>query len=255
MINRRYEKMACVSQPPGPHWVDQTISRIAEADSRLIASASALSDDQLREPSLLPGWSRGHVLTHVARNAGGLANLLTWARTGIETPQYASFEARNAQIEDGSGRPAAEIIADVSRSSQEFIALAGEMPGQGWLAEVRAMRGPAHPAWYALCRRLIEVEVHHVDLAAGYAPEDWPAWFIADMLDDVVRRLADEPNSLSAVLTDTVTGRQLILSPDAAPELAVSGPGHLLLAWLIGRDDGAGLSIDPSGPLPEVPPF
>ena len=124
--------MACVSQPPAPHSVDLTISRIAEADGRLIASASALTDDQLREPSLLPGWSRGHVLSHIARNADGLANLLTWARTGVETPQYESFEARNAQIEDGSGRPGSEIIPDLSRSAENFISQAREMPDEGW---------------------------------------------------------------------------------------------------------------------------
>src|SRR5262252_8769410 len=113
--------MACVSQPPAPHSVDLTISRIAEADGRLIASASALTDDQLRVPSLLPGWSRGHVLTHIARNADGLSNLLTWAKTGTETPQYESWEARNAQIDDGANRPADDIIADLSRSSEAFV--------------------------------------------------------------------------------------------------------------------------------------
>jgi len=244
-----------MSQPPGPHSAELTINRIAEAGDRLLASASALTDDQLREPSLLPGWTRGHVLTHVARNADGLANLLTWARTGEETRQYASFEARDAQIEEGSGRPAAEMIADLSRSSQKFINLAREMPAEGWLAEVKAMRGPAHPGWYTLHRRLIEVEIHHVDLAAGYAPGDWPDWFVTGTLYEVAGRLAHEPESPSAVLTDTLTGRQFLLLSEGAPELAVSGPGYLLLAWLIGRDSGAGLSVDPDGPLPEVPPF
>src|SRR6266702_7150966 len=51
-IARRCEKMACVSQPPGPHSVELTINRIAEGSGRLLASASALTDDQLREPSL-----------------------------------------------------------------------------------------------------------------------------------------------------------------------------------------------------------
>jgi len=247
--------MACVSQPPAPHSVDLTISRIAEADGRLIASASALTDEQLREPSLLPGWSRGHVLTHIARNADGLANLLTWARTGVETPQYESFEARNAQIEDGSGRPASEIIPDLSRSSENFISQAREMPEEGWAAEVMGMRGPAHPGWYTLHRRLSEIEIHHVDLAAGYSPQDWPDWFVTDTLYEVTGRLARNPESPSAVLTDTMTGRQFLLPADGTPELAVSGPGHLLLAWLLGRDAGSELSADPEGPLPAVPEY
>src|SRR5215472_2829841 len=112
--------MTLVSQSPGPHSVDLTIARISEADARLLASASKLTDEQMREPSLLPGWSRGHVLTHIARNADGLSNLLTWAKTGTETPQYESWEARNAQIDDGANRPADDIIADLSRSSEAF---------------------------------------------------------------------------------------------------------------------------------------
>ena len=59
-------------------------ARIDAATSRLTAAAAGLTDAQAREPSRLPGWSRGHVLTHLARNADGLRNLLIWARTGIE---------------------------------------------------------------------------------------------------------------------------------------------------------------------------
>ena len=68
--------MAFVGQSAGEHSVDLTIGRIDEAVARLLASAAALSDEQLRGPSLLPGWSRGHVLSHIARNADGLSNLL-----------------------------------------------------------------------------------------------------------------------------------------------------------------------------------
>jgi len=247
--------MASVSQPPGPHSVDLTIARISEADGRLLESGSALTEDQLREPSLLPGWSRAHVLTHVARNADGLVNLLTWARSGIETPQYESFEARDAEIEAGAGRPAADIIADLSRSSQKFIGQARELPDEAWLAQVRGLRGPPHPGWYTLHRRLTEVEVHHVDLSAGYGPADWPDWFVTDMLYEVIGRLSVKPESPSAVLTDTASGRQFLLSPDATSDMTISGPGHLLLAWLLGRDGGAGLSADPDGPLPDIPPY
>ena len=64
--------------------VRHSLDRLAASTERLLASAAALSDAQLREPSPLPGWSRGHVLSHIARNADGLRNLLIWARTGIE---------------------------------------------------------------------------------------------------------------------------------------------------------------------------
>src|SRR5256885_15091039 len=78
------------------------------ADHRDLPSSPTRRSSDL-EPSLLPGWTRGHVLTHVARNGDGLGNLLRWARTGTETPMYASREARRADIEAGAGRSAAEI--------------------------------------------------------------------------------------------------------------------------------------------------
>jgi len=61
--------------------------RIDEATGRLTADVCGLTDEQAREQSLLAGWSRGHVLTHLARNADGLGNLLAWPRTGVRTPQ------------------------------------------------------------------------------------------------------------------------------------------------------------------------
>jgi len=251
--------MAFVSQAAGEHSVDLTIGRIDESGQRLLASASALSDEQLREPSLLPGWSRAHVLSHLTGNADGLRNLLIWAQTGVETPQYPSQEARDKQIEERASQPAEQIVAELSRSTKEFTAQARELSGEAWTAEVRAIRGPAHPGWYTLHRRLSEVEIHHVDLAAGYASADWPTWFVEAMLYDATGRLRGNAEAPSAVLTDSDTGRQFMLQPDPGsgemPDLAITGPGHLLLAWLLGRNDGEELSSDPDGPLPSVPPY
>ncbi len=247
--------MAPVSERPGPHAVDQTISRIEEAGERVAATAAALSDEQMREPSLLPGWSRGHVLTHIARNADGLRNLLTWARTGVETPQYASAGARDEEIEAGAGRAAGELVEDVIRSSAAFVTLARELSEDAWTAEVRGSRGPSHPAWYTLQRRLTEVEIHHVDVAGGYTTADWPDWFLATMTYEVIGQMSANPEAPSAVLTDTTSGRQYLLPPAGTSGLAISGPGHELLAWLLGRGDGASLAADPEGPLPGIPPY
>ncbi|HEX7266491.1 MAG TPA: maleylpyruvate isomerase N-terminal domain-containing protein, partial [Streptosporangiaceae bacterium] len=103
------------------------LARVGEATDRLLATAAALSDAQAREPSLLPGWSRGHVLTHIARNADGLANLLRWARTGRETPMYPSAASRSADIEAGAGRRAAELTADVEGTAAAFAAEAASL--------------------------------------------------------------------------------------------------------------------------------
>lgn len=239
----------------GPHAVDFMIAENEAAIDRLLASASALSDEQTREPSLLPGWSRGHLLTHVARSCDGLLNLLTWAETGVETPMYPSREAREADIEAGAGRPAGELAADIDGSAKSFAAKARALPDDAWLTEVRTIRGPAHPAWFVLNRRLFEVEVHHADLGAGYGPADWPQWFVSDELYRVSTEYSQDPATPSAVLNDATSGRQYFLGSADGSGLAVTGTGYALLAWLVGRDDGTDLTVDPAGPLPGIPSY
>lgn len=232
--------------------------RLAGATGRLLATAAGLTGPQAREPSSLPGWSRGHVLTHLARNADGLRNLLIWARTGVVTPQYPSGQARNEAIEAGAGRPAAELLADLRDSAAAFAAEAAGMPPGSWRVSVHGVRGRGHPAWYTLWRRLSEVEIHHVDLAAGYQPGDWPGWFVTDRLESVSAQFDEQEDAPAALLSVTGAAAGLEYRIGTAggarqPGVRVSGPGWLLLAWLTGRSAGAGLAADPPGPLPVLP--
>ena len=157
------------------------------ASDRFIATATGLDDAAVAAPSGLPGWTRGHVLTHVARNADGAVNLLTWARTGIVTPQYASPEHRVADIEAGAGRTAAEQLADVRATTRRLAAAIDAMPAEAWSAEVRWTDGRVGPASEVVRRRLREVELHHVDLGAGYTPADWPEAFAIRLVEELTR--------------------------------------------------------------------
>jgi maleylpyruvate isomerase len=229
--------------------------RIDVASARVLATIATISDQQAREPSSLPGWSRGHVLTHLARNADGLRNLLIWARTGVVTPQYPSFQVRDEEIEAGAGRPARELVVDFADSATAFGAEAAQLPDAAWAAEVRGVRGAAHPAWYTLWRRLSELEIHHVDLDAGYRPVDWPADFARDCLAGALPRFAG-PDSPAALLRATDDGSEHRIGPPELPAtVTIAGPSHALLAWLLGRSDGGSLSATPAGPLPPVPPW
>ena len=94
-----------------PAW--DTLAGWAGQGQRAVEQAAArLEPAQVTEPSRLPGWTRGHVLSHLARNADALVNLLTWARTGVETVMYASAEARDEEI--------AETAATGSSSAQQI---------------------------------------------------------------------------------------------------------------------------------------
>lgn len=161
--------------------IDRTelIRQIDDSAERLVQAAGRLSDEDVRAPSLLPGWTRAHVLTHLARGAEALRNLLIWARTGVETPAYASREARNADIEAGAVRSSAELIADLSATAAVFRAEVEKVPEEAWSFMVGAPGLPDFPAEEVLVRRLVELELHHVDLDIGYGPADWPATFTA----------------------------------------------------------------------------
>ena len=155
--------------------------QIDQATQRLLGTARIITDPDLRVPSMLPGWTRGHVLAHVARNADGMRNVLVGVRTGQDRPAYASAEAREAGIEQGAGRRASELAADLADSAMALRTVARQLPDAGWQVPVRMLDGTDFfPAAELLTRRLAEVELHHCDLGAGYGPGDWPAVF-ADM--------------------------------------------------------------------------
>jgi maleylpyruvate isomerase len=149
------------------------------ATTRLIHTAAGLDDDAVAAQSLLPGWTRGHVLAHLSRNADALGNLLTWARTGVVTPAYASPAARAAGIEADAFRPAAAQLDDLRESCDRFAGAVADMPASGWVVMLDEKTGPAaRVVW----RRLREVEVHHVDLDAGYTTAEWPDAFVHRLL-------------------------------------------------------------------------
>ena len=155
--------------------------QIDQATQRLLDTARIITDPDLRVPSMLPGWTRGHVLAHLARNADGMRNVLVGVRTGQDRPAYASAAAREADIEQDAGRRATEHAADVADSAMALRTVARQLPDEGWQVPVRMLDGTDFfPAAELLTRRLVEVELHHCDLGAGYGPRDWPAFF-ADM--------------------------------------------------------------------------
>jgi maleylpyruvate isomerase len=236
--------------------ISQSMASIAAATGRLLGTAGALTDAQVSEPSLLPGWTRGHVLTHLARNADGLANLLRWARTGIETPMYASAQARAADIEAGARRTAASLAADVAASSDAFASQAAAVPREAWAAQVQRLAGPPFPAYGVLQLRLSEVEIHHVDLAGRYRPGDWPASFVATALARAADSFAGREDIPACTVSAADTGASYRIGragPATAPTF-IRGPAATVLAWLIGRDSGDSLQVTGDDPVrPAMP--
>jgi maleylpyruvate isomerase len=157
------------------------------ATQRLLDDARTLSEDDLRAGSLLPGWTRAHVLAHVARGADAMRNLLAGARSGRDRPAYASAQARDAGIEQGAAKRAADLLSDLADSAMALRTVARQLPDAAWQFPVRVLDSALFPAAELLTRRLAEVELHHCDLDTSYGPADWSAAFTSLDLPEPLR--------------------------------------------------------------------
>jgi maleylpyruvate isomerase len=157
------------------------------ATQGLLRSVGQLTDADVIESSLLPGWTRGHVLTHISRSADAMTALLEWATTGVPTLAYASQEARDAAIDAGARRRVGDLLADLRTSADRFQRQTEAVPPHGWEQPVDVLGGTGFPAAQLLVRRWVEVELHHTDLDIGYSPERWPSRFATLALPEPMR--------------------------------------------------------------------
>lgn len=205
--------------------LDADIAGMRAAHETLAARTRGLTDGEARAPSRLPGWTVGHVLTHIARNGDSVARRLEGAARGEVVDQYpGGREGRAAEIEAGAERPAAELLADLAATHRRIDAAIDVLDGETWDGSTRDVGGRLQPARDIVVGRWREVEVHHVDLGLGYEPDQWPAAFVERVL----------PEALADV------GRRL-------PGLDAVDPA-MVVAWTYGR------AVPPPG-LPDLLPF
>ncbi|MFE6283900.1 maleylpyruvate isomerase family mycothiol-dependent enzyme [Streptomyces sp. NPDC057877] len=221
------------------------LASVQEATERLLNAAAKLDDTAVTQPSLLPGWTRGHILAHLARNADALVNVMEGR------PMYASAEARDADIERDAPRPLDVQLADV-RETAARLQEAAAVPAD-WSRTVTLRNGVTDTAARVPFRRWVEVELHHVDLGIGYGLEDVPEEFAERETAFLAERFTGNPDVPATRLTDGTrawtTGRTA-----TTPEVTVSGTLPDLLGWLSGRRDGSSLTVT-DGALPALPPL
>lgn len=220
------------------------LASVRDATDRLLTAAAKLNNDSTAEPSRLPGWTRGHVLAHLARNADALVNVLAGR------PMYVSGDARDNDIERDAPRPLTEQLVDVRESANRFEA-AASIPAD-WSRTITMRNGVTDSASRVPFRRWVEVELHHVDLDIGYELEDLPQEFVQREITFLTARFSGNPDVPPTRVTDGThawnTGR------DGEPEVTVSGPASDVVGWLSGRRDGSALTAE-GGLLPSLPPL
>jgi maleylpyruvate isomerase len=239
--------------------MDDAVEQVAAATERFLATVSGLSPFELDRPTLLPGWSRAHLLSHVARNADATRALLLGVRSGQPAQMYASMAVREADIEFGSRRPGEVILADAALSSQRFVMDAratGAMLSGSFSLVGRDGSIEERPASLPVNRRLQEVEFHHVDLDSGYTFNETPPGLLDAMLSMVIWELSWQDFEVDELGDERGDERGGERGDDrrgrwSVGGVEIAGPPAALLTWLSGRSRGIGL--DATGPLPEVP--
>lgn len=158
---------------------EQEIVAVESAFGQLLDGLADVSDALVRGPSYLPGWTRGHILTHLARNADGNRNIVEGALHGEERQQYPGGSSQRAgEVEAGASRNAAKQMADLVQSQRELVAAWRLLTPEQWSST---------GVWLIAGRRMIdvglrarrrEVLVHLIDLDVGVSPSDLPADFL-----------------------------------------------------------------------------
>jgi maleylpyruvate isomerase len=161
-----------------------------EGTELFLELVSALDAAAVEQHSGLPGWTRKHLLAHVAANADALQNLVHWAATGEPTPMYASPQARQAGIDKGSTLDATELVGWVRSSAAGLDAAMSELDDEQWQAKVVTAQGRTVAATELPWLRCREVFVHAVDLGVGTTFAQLPADFLMALCEDIRRARA-----------------------------------------------------------------
>jgi maleylpyruvate isomerase len=235
--------------PPDDLDVTVFVAGVRRSQAALEEALQDVSDEEVQQPSLLPGWTRGHVLTHIARNADGATRMLQAAARGVVGEQYpGGWDKRNGDIEAGSGRPAKEVVADISSSARHLDDAIDAMPADAWDRDVRFLRVGIQPASRCVFTRWREIEIHWSDLGPERTPAAWPNEFVEAFLGRELSRLPQrlQAGTVVDLRCPGYDGRY----GDGPATNTISGPPYAIYAWLTGRPEQVRDEL--SGELPDI---
>ncbi|MDR6417550.1 maleylpyruvate isomerase family mycothiol-dependent enzyme [Pseudarthrobacter sulfonivorans] len=193
-----------------------------------------LTDADLDGASLLPGWTRRHIVAHVGYNARAIARLVEWAATGVETPMYSSPEARNQEIEFGATLSPIALRNLFDHSAVHLSVEWRDLPEDAWQHKVKTAQGRTVPAEETVWMRTREVWMHAVDLDNGASFSDIPAPVLERLLEDITG--AWKTRGTAAGLLVKVAGTDSAFGDASATNpTIITGPLPAIAQWAAGR--------------------
>jgi maleylpyruvate isomerase len=239
---------------------ENLLAALHAAAGAITTDVAKLTDEDVKAPSALPGWTRGHVLAHLAGIANAMARQLEYAARGETVELYdGGMDGRNRAIDMAAGHDAATHQADVAAAVARALHAFDTLPGvkdsaanrTGWWAPIAYRGGVVLDGGLALWR---ELTIHNADLLTGRGPETWSREFCEHLFTFLEPRVRP--------------GDRLVLQPLGLPPVAL-GSGHRsivingmltdIAAWLAGREPTLGslrASADADGTdLPDLLPW
>jgi maleylpyruvate isomerase len=220
---------------------DVLLAGLHKAADNVASDIAKLSDEDVQAPSALPGWTRGHVLAHVAGISNAMARQLEYAARDETIELYdGGMEGRNRAIEMAAGHDAAAHLADVTSALARVMKAFDALPGikdssanrTGWYAPIAYRGGVVMDGGLALWRELV---IHNSDLATGRGPETWSRQFCEHLFDFLAARVRPDD--------------RLVLQPLGLPPVSIGSGNRSIVvggmvtdiaAWLAGREPTLG---------------
>jgi maleylpyruvate isomerase len=214
-----------------------------------MATVASLREDELGKPTRCKGWTRAHVIAHLARDADAMTNLTTWAVTGRETPAYESREKRDADIEAAAKLSAAKLAGALEQADARLLEAVRTLK-DGVKVETLPTLFTGEINVFALpALRTTELIVHHNDLDTTWEWHEADPDATLDAIEVCVRRLQANNDS---------PGLQIIARE--GEEWTVGDGSHriegyyeALLPFLAREQVDEGLRYE--GELPSLPPW
>ena len=220
---------------------DELLPALHKAAADVAADVAKVSDEDVKAPSALPGWTKGHVLAHLTGISNAMARQLEYAARGETIELYdGGMDGRNKAIEMAAGHDAATHLADLTAALARVMKAFDALPGvkdssanrTGWYAPIAYRGGVVLDGGLALWRELV---IHTSDLLMGRGPETWSRPFCEHLFDFLAARVKPDD--------------KLVLQPLGLPPVSI-GSGNRstvvggmitdIAAWLAGREPTLG---------------
>lgn len=237
--------------------LEQSLAWVERGTELFRSAIAGLNESSYGFPSQLQGWTRKHLVAHVAANAQAVGRLLSWASTGKESRMYSSPAQRNADIEVGAKLGGEELTGWFKRSASELAMQLKSLPPDAWQASVVTAQGRTVPAAETPWMRSRELMVHAVDLGTGLSFADLPAPFLTALCDDIAAHRSATTGTAVAVpslsLNASDTGGRWEIAGTADPIL-VTGTLAAITSYLSGRR-WTGIAAPTGVDVPDLPPW